>query len=257
MKTDVIFYELIKELPQIFFELIDKADTNPNIYTFIAPEVKQQSFRLDGLFTTIKGFENEPMYFVELQTYKDEEFYERLFREIFVYFRQYKPANSDWYAIVIYDRRIHGTPPHPRYQALVQQHLRCIYLNELSIRAEDSLAIGIAKLFVEAPAKATSLAQQLITQAREDFPDKNLQKKVLAFIQAIVFYKFANLTLEEIEAMLDLDEFINTRLYESILTKTKLKLVSKCVDKGMSIQEIAEFLELDIEIIRKYLQEKS
>lgn len=56
MKTDVIFYELIKELPQIFFELIDKPDTNPNIYTFIAPEVKQQSFRLDGLFTTIKGF---------------------------------------------------------------------------------------------------------------------------------------------------------------------------------------------------------
>jgi predicted transposase/invertase (TIGR01784 family) len=115
MKTDVIFYELIKELPQIFFELINKPDTNPNIYTFIAPEIKQQSFRLDGLFTTIKGFENEPLYFVELQTYKDEEFYERLFGEIFVYFRQYKPANSDWYAIVIYDKRIHETPPHPRY----------------------------------------------------------------------------------------------------------------------------------------------
>ncbi|GAX34861.1 hypothetical protein NIES3585_08650 [Nodularia sp. NIES-3585] len=27
MKTDVIFYELIKELPQIFFELIEKPDT--------------------------------------------------------------------------------------------------------------------------------------------------------------------------------------------------------------------------------------
>lgn len=260
MKTDVIFYELIKELPQIFFELIDKPDTNPNIYTFIAPEVKQQSFRLDGLFATIKGFENEPLYFVELQTYKDEEFYERLFGEIFVYFRQYKPANSDWYAIVIYDRRIHETPPHPRYQALVQQHLRCIYLNELSTRAEDSLAIGIAKLFVEPPTKATSLAQQLITQAREDFTDENLQKKVLAFIQAIIFYKFPNLTLEEIEAMLDLDEFRNTRLYESILAKTevetKLKLVSKCIEKGMSIQEIADLLELDVETIKKYLQQQ-
>ena len=265
MKTDVIFYELIKELPQIFFELIDKPDTNPNIYTFIAPEVKQQSFRLDGLFATIKGFENEPMYFVELQTYKDEEFYERLFGEIFVYFRQYKPANSDWYAIVIYDKRIHETPPHPRYQTLVEQHLRCIYLNELSTRAEDSLGIGIAKLFVEVPTKAPFLAQQLIIQAREDFLDENLQKKVLGFIQAIVFYKFPNLTLEEIEVMLDLDAFKNTRLYESIVAKTKpkteletkLKLVPKCVEKGMSIQEIAEFLELDAETIRKYLQEES
>ncbi|WP_263627726.1 Rpn family recombination-promoting nuclease/putative transposase [Komarekiella delphini-convector] len=38
MKTDVIFYELIKELPQIFFELIEKPETNPNIYTFTARE---------------------------------------------------------------------------------------------------------------------------------------------------------------------------------------------------------------------------
>ncbi|MEH2373029.1 DUF2887 domain-containing protein [Nostoc sp.] len=196
---------------------------------------------------------------------KDEEFYERLFGEIFVYFRQYKHTNSDWYAVVIYDRRIHETPPHPRYQVLIEKHLRCIYLNELSTRGEDSLGVGIGKLFIEAPTKATSLAQQLINQARENLADKNLQKKVLAFIQAIVFYKFPNLALEEIEAMLDLDEFKNTRLYESIVAKTKpkteletkLKLVSKCVEKGMSIQEIAEFLELDVEIIRKYLQYQS
>ncbi|TVP60712.1 MAG: Rpn family recombination-promoting nuclease/putative transposase [Nodularia sp. (in: Bacteria)] len=257
MKTDVIFYELIKELPQIFFDLIEKPDTNPNIYTFTAPEVKQQSFRLDGVFTTKEGFENEPLYFVELQTYKDEEFYERLFGEIFVYFRQYQPANSDWYAIVIYDKRIHESPPHPRYRFLSEQHLRCVYLNELSTRNEYSLGLGIAKLFVETPKKSPSLAQQLITQARQNLPDENLQKKVLAFIQAIVFYKFPTLALEEIETMLDLDEFQNTRLYESILEKTKLKLVSKLTEKGMSIQEIAELLELDTEIIRKYLQQQS
>ncbi|MHC5674651.1 Rpn family recombination-promoting nuclease/putative transposase [Nostoc sp.] len=227
------------------------------MYTFIAPEIKQQSFRLDGLFSPIKGFENEPLYFVELQTYKDEEFYERLFGQIFVYFRQYKPTNSDWYAVVIYDRRIHETPPHPRYQVLIEKHLRCIYLNELSTRAENSLGVGIGKLVIEVPTKATSLAQQLINQARENLADENLQKKVLAFIQAIVFYKFPNLALEEIEAMLDLDEFKNTRLYESILEKTKLKLVPKLTERTMSIQEIAELLELDVEIIRKYLQEQS
>ena len=119
------------------------------------------------------------------------------------------------------------------------------------------MGVGIGKLFTESPTKATSLAQQLITQARENLLDENLQKKVLAFIQAIVFYKFPNLALEEIEAMLDLDEFINTRLYKSILEKSRLKLVPKLTDKGMSIQEIAELLEIDVEIIRKYLQEQS
>ncbi len=57
--------------------------------------------------------------------------------------------------------------------------------------------------------------------------------------------------------MLNLDEFQNTRLYESILEKTKLKIVPKLADKGMSIQEIAELLELDAETIRKYLQQQS
>ncbi|GAX34860.1 Rpn family recombination-promoting nuclease/putative transposase [Nodularia sp. NIES-3585] len=134
-------------------------------------------------------------------------------------------------------------------------------MNELSTRDESSLGLGIAKLFVETPQKSPSLAQQLITQARQNLPDENLQKKVLAFIQAIVFYKFPTLALEEIEAMLDLDEFQNTRLYESILQRTevgtKLKLASKLTEKGMSIQEISELLELDAQIIRKHLQEQS
>ena len=72
MKTDTLFYELIREIPQVFFELIGKPNVTPNIYEFTASEVKQQSFRLDGLFSTVEGCENEPLYFFELQTYKDQ-----------------------------------------------------------------------------------------------------------------------------------------------------------------------------------------
>ncbi|MDM9379957.1 hypothetical protein QUB80_04495 [Chlorogloeopsis sp. ULAP01] len=57
--------------------------------------------------------------------------------------------------------------------------------------------------------------------------------------------------------MLNLDEFKNTRLSESILEKTKLELVPKLIEKNMSIQEIAEVLEIDIETIRKYFQQQS
>jgi predicted transposase YdaD len=41
VKTDALFYELIKELPQIFFELIGKPEVNLNAYEFTAPEIKQ------------------------------------------------------------------------------------------------------------------------------------------------------------------------------------------------------------------------
>ena len=50
----------------------------------------------------------------------------------------------------------------------MQVDLVC-YLNELSTKAEYSLGIGIAKLFVETPKKAPELAQQLMTQARENW----------------------------------------------------------------------------------------
>ena len=175
MKTDILFYELIRELPQVFFELIGKPKANIQNYEFTAPEVKQQSFRLDGLFSTLKGFEKEPLYFVELQTYKDEEFYERLFGEIFVYFRQYKPANSQWYAIVIYDRRSHEASPHPRDQLLMENYVHRIYLNELA--NDDSLEIGMAKLLAETPSKTTPLAQKLVNKAKQELTDESIKQK--------------------------------------------------------------------------------
>jgi predicted transposase/invertase (TIGR01784 family) len=254
MKTDALFYELIKEIPQIFFQIIGQPETNPNAYKFIAPEVKQSSFRLDGILSTLAGFEQQPLYFVEFQTYKDEEFYDRLFGEIFVYFRQYRPPNADWYAIVVYDRRSHEVPAHPRYQALGDRHLRRIYLNE--IENEDSLAVGIAKLFVETPTKTTALAQRLIDQARAEVSDEGLKQKLLEFIETIFVYKFPNLTLEEIEAMLDVTDFKNTRFYQSLLENTKLQMIPKLLDKGLSIQEVAEILELDVEIVRKTVEKE-
>ncbi len=113
----------------------------------------------------------------------------------------------------------------------------------------------MAKLFVETPTKTLSLAQQLINQTTEELLDERLQQKVIAFIQAIVFYKFPNLTLEEIETMLDLSEFKKSRLYESVLTKTKLELVPKLLEKGLSVQEVADLLELDVEEVRKAARE--
>jgi predicted transposase YdaD len=84
-----------------------------------------------------------------------------------------------------------------------------------------------------------------------------LRLKVLAFIQGIIVYKFPNLTLEEIQTMLNLGEDIEkTAFYQSILKKTKLKVVPTLLEKGLSIQEIAKSLELDLEDVRKVADEQ-
>ncbi|BAZ40125.1 hypothetical protein NIES4101_60860 [Calothrix sp. NIES-4101] len=79
MKTDNIFYKLFQEFPEIFFELIGKPETNLNLYEFKSQEIKETSFRLDGIFLTLETTPNEPIYFVEVQCYKDKVFYDIAF----------------------------------------------------------------------------------------------------------------------------------------------------------------------------------
>ena len=61
--------------------------------------------------------------------------------------------------------------------------------------------------------------------------------------------------------MLDLNLLKETKVYQEAKEegkeegelKTKLKILPKLIERGMSIQEIAELLELDTEVIRKAL----
>lgn len=257
MKTDAIFYEIFKEFPNIFFEIIGKPNTNTNTYEFTAPEIKQKSFRLDGVFSPIEEFTNEPLYFVEIQFYKDEEFYDRLFTSIFLYFTQYQPPNYNWFAIVIYDKRTNERSYPLRYRSLLEPHLRRFYLDELEDVPNDSLRVGIVRLVVESEDKAGEFAKTLINKAKEELTDSLIQRKVLEFIETIVVYKFPSLSREEIETMLNLNLLKETRVYQEAKEegeiKAKLKILPKLVQRGMSIQEIATILELDTDTIRNAL----
>lgn len=136
---------------------------------------------------------------------------------------------------------------------MLKPHLRCFYLDELEVVAEGSLGVGIVRLVVETDNKAPELAKQLIDKARLELADVLIQRKVLEFIEEIIVYKFPNFNREEIEAMLNLNLLKQTRVYQEAKEEAKLELVAKLVQKGLSIQEIAELLELDVEIIRKSL----
>jgi predicted transposase/invertase (TIGR01784 family) len=144
---------------------------------------------------------------------------------------------------------------------LLEPHLRRFYLDELEDIADDSLGIGIIRLVIESQNKATELAKTLINKAKEELTDTRSQRKVLEFIETIVVYKFPNLSREEIETMLNLNLLKETRVYQEAKEEgeleTKLKILPKLVQKGLSVQDISELLELDDETIRKALEEKS
>ena len=237
---------------------------------------------------------DKPLYFIEFQTYKDEEFYDRFFGEIFVYFRQYKPPQTDWRAVVIYDRRSREVLPHPRYRVLTENHLLRVYLDELEEGENDSLAIEIARLFIKSPQQALSRGRVLIERVRSEESNDKFNRTVLSLIQGIIFYKFPSLTLAELETMLDLGNFRQTRLYQSILEQTrqemldsdefrktplyqsiveqtkqeisqqiqereeqvKAEAVPKLLKTGLSIQQVSECLKLDLEIVKNIAKEQ-
>ncbi|MFM2027396.1 MAG: hypothetical protein RLZZ339_2113 [Cyanobacteriota bacterium] len=75
MKTDSIFYQLLQRFPACFFDLLNLPPETANSYQFSSVEVKQLSFRLDGVF--LPDTTNQPIYFLEVQFQKDNRFYSR------------------------------------------------------------------------------------------------------------------------------------------------------------------------------------
>ncbi len=154
---------------------------------------------------------------------------------------------------------------------MLEPHLRRFYLDELDNAPDDSLGIGIVRLVIESKNKAGEFAKNLIDKAKEELTDTLIQRKVLEFIETIVVYKFPNLSREEIETMLNLNILKETRVYQEAKAEgreegreegkeegkleTKLKMIPIFLELGLTVQEIAERLELDMEEVRKVLEE--
>ncbi|MGK7897553.1 MAG: Rpn family recombination-promoting nuclease/putative transposase [Xenococcus sp. (in: cyanobacteria)] len=232
MKTDTIFYQLFQEFPWIFFQLIQKKETNLNAYEFIAPEIKQRSFRLDGLFTTTEEYNDLPLYFVEVQFYKEADFYDRLFPSIFLHFSQYKPINPEWFAIVIFDRKSNDVTIPTRYREIAEERLQRIYLDEISKQEQFDIGIGILKLVVEPEKNAGELARNLISRSKQEVKNSTNQKQLEELIETIIIYKFPQLSYEEIETMLNLQEIKQTRVYQDAKEEGKKEGIQQGLQQG-------------------------
>ena len=65
MRTDTIFYQLFLTFNSLLFELLGEPVDDAVHYQFISAEIKEKSFRFDGIFMPDR--EDKPFYFVEVQ----------------------------------------------------------------------------------------------------------------------------------------------------------------------------------------------
>ncbi|MCW5314303.1 DUF2887 domain-containing protein [Nostoc sp. KVJ3] len=79
------------------------------------------------------------------------------------------------------------------------------------------------------------------------------KKEIIDVITTIAVYKFANLSREEVEAMLGV-KLEETRVYQEAKQEgreeLKLELLPQLLASGMPIEEVAKLLNLTIEKVR-------
>ncbi len=249
MKTDTIFYRLFQSFPSIFFELIQLPVTQANNYHFDSIEVKQLAFRIDGVFLPQTDNPDSPIYFCEVQFQKDEQFYGRFFAEIFLYLSKTELSN-DWQGVIIYPNRQVETDNRQRYQEV----LNSPRITRIYLRVKGELN-----------------------------PDKKPQE-LLQLIETILVYKLPRLSRQEVEAMFSLDELKQTRYFQDVREEAKLEgiqegrlegiqegrlegiqegelrakisSVPSLLALGLTVEQVAEALKLDIEQVKEIRDEE-
>ena len=252
MKTDTIFYRLFQTFPDLLFELIDFPGELANFYRFSSVEVKQLSFRIDGVFLPER--QDLPIYFTEVQFQNDPEFYARFFAEIFLYLKQTQLKNN-WRGVVIYPNRRVEKENIERYRELLQEtRVQRIYLEELAESPPDSLGLATLELVSLPEAQVINRGRELIVRVRETGVE-NRQQELLELIETILIYKLPQITRKEIEAMFSLSELRQTRVFQEALEEGrqegeiigKLASVPLLLRAGVNPQEIAASLGLSLE----------
>lgn len=273
MKTDSIFYQLFLTFPPSFFELIGMAEQEANNYEFTSREVKQLAFRLDGLFLPTDNNPDQPFYLVEVQFQPDDDLYYRLFAELFLFLRQYKPTYP-WRVVVIYpSRNIEREHTQQFGDMFTLERVQRIYLDELESVGEDSLGVGIVKLVVASEDTAVDVAKSLVEKARFQLTDAGIQRHIIELIETIIVYKLPEKSREEIAAMFSLGDLKQTRFYQEAFAdgeqvgeqrgeqrgeqKTKQQAINRMLKLGLSLEIIAESLDLPLEVVQQIVNREN
>jgi predicted transposase/invertase (TIGR01784 family) len=221
MRRDTIFYQLFAQSPALLFDIIPNPPADTTGYTFDSIEVKETSFRIDGVFSPPDNSGN--IYFCEVQFQLDNLLYERLNSEIGIYTYRYREQFYDWRAVVIYpSRSVEQSRLVTVDEFLTSGRITRIYLDELATIAPLPIGLELMVLTTLPDANALTKAKSLIQQLQQ-LPDS---RAIIEMISTIMVYKFTNLTRAEVEAMIGIT-IQETRVYRDAKAEGKAEGVSE------------------------------
>ena len=110
-------------------------------------------------------------------------------------------------------------------------------------------------------ARAVEQARILI-EIGQEIADEFVKEEYLQLIETIIFYKLPSMSREEIAAMFGMSELKQTRVYQEALQEgkregqleAKLEAVPRFLALGLSMEQVAEALGLEVEQVRQAAQ---
>jgi len=112
MRTDSFIQRFFREFLETFFVMIGEKARKAAGYKFKSIEVKEQSFRFDGVF--LPKSRHADFFFFEAQFQKKADFYTRFMAKAALHLQQYQTTNP-WRAVVLFPRRSMDTGVHPHF----------------------------------------------------------------------------------------------------------------------------------------------
>ena len=240
MRRDTIFYRIFAQSPTILFELLSQPPDCASEYTFDSVEVKETSFRIDGVF--LPPNRTGTIYFCEVQFQLDELLYERMVSEISIYTYRRRSSLANWRAVAIYpSRSIEQSDTSLFEELLASGRITPIYLDELGDRAELPTGLGLMVLTTLEGDAAVARARQTIQESRL-LPEG---RAILDLVSTIMVYKFGNLTRDEVNAMLGI-ELEQTRVYQDAKAEGKAEEGRSLVLKLLT-RKLGRSIDLDLQ----------
>jgi predicted transposase/invertase (TIGR01784 family) len=267
VKTDALFYRLFKEWPEVFFELIGRPASDSGLYRFDAVELKDTAARIDGFYGLLQPDNKEPVYFVEFQNYKLDRTYSNLFHKIGLYLEKVNPYQN-WHAVVMYpSRSFEQENLYPYRWLLASDQLTRIYLDELPEPLPDRFGLNVLGIIAATPPNALNKAQQLIPRVRSSDLPVDIREKLIRLIETVVLYQFPNKSRKELEAMLQVDDVRETKVFQEALeeglekglekgkrlgvAEAKEAFARRLLARDFRLQEIAQLTGLTLSQVKK------
>ena len=164
MRRDTIFFQLFQQLPTLLFELLAQPPERADEYTFNSIEVKETSFRIDGVFLPPDA--SGIVYFCEVQFQPDELLYERIISEVSIYVYRHRSLFWDWRAVAIYpSRRLEQSRKEVASEMLTSGRIIPIYLDELTGEEELPTSLELMVLTTVEGDAAVEKARRMIDQS--------------------------------------------------------------------------------------------